>query len=113
MCAIKFGLGIYRKIKMKSIFKTIISVIAFSFLGGCASVSFYANDKNEYAMHKVSDACAVGMPSITLDFLRQEAIKFCASRKERVEELDSKTTVGIPAIRCTDATLKFKCVPWK
>lgn len=78
-------------------------------LVGCSSLVFQETGNDEYAMYKVSDACAAGMPSSVLDYLRQEANKFCATRKEKVKEITSQTTVGIPMIRCADAMLKFKC----
>lgn len=86
------------------------SCLVFVFLlHGCASIKFSANENNEYTMQKSSDACAAGMPSKTLDFLRQEAVKFCAGRKEITEEISTDEVIGIPIIRCAEATLRFRC----
>lgn len=86
-----------------------ILITTVTSLVGCSSVVFHETGNDEYAMYKVSDACAVGMPSSILDYLRQEANKFCATRKEKVKEISNQTTVGIPIVRCADAMLKFKC----
>jgi hypothetical protein len=89
--------------------KILFFILASLSIAGCASVKFHEYENNEYAFFKMSDACAAGIPSVTLDFLRQEAAKFCASRKEKVIELSTSTTIGIPMIRCTDALIKFRC----
>ena len=80
-----------------------------SLLTGCASTHFAVVAENEYNLYKLSDACAVGSPSSLLDHLRQESVKFCAARKELPIEISSLTEMGIPAIRCTSASLRFKC----
>ena len=74
-------------------------------------MKFLAHENDEYTIQKTSDACAVGIPSQTLDFLRQEAIRFCAGRKELVKEISSETVMGIPILRCTEAKLQFSCQP--
>jgi hypothetical protein len=62
---------------------------------------------------KMSDACAIGVPSSVLNHLREEAARFCAGRKEVPIEIESSTEMGIPAIRCTSAILKFRCGPYE
>jgi len=91
-----------------------INILIFSttiilLLTGCSSIIFKEVANDEYAMYKTSDACAAGIPSQTLDFLRDEATKFCAARKEKVREIRAQTTIGIPIVRCADAMLRFKC----
>jgi len=92
--------------------KSISIIISTILLSGCASASFKAIGENEYQLSKLSDACAIGSPSSVLNHLNEEAAKFCASRKEKPVEISSDSTMGIPAIRCTSATLTFKCVPF-
>lgn len=89
----------------------IIGVALTMLLAGCSSIAFKEIENDEYTMFKTSDACAAGMPSQTLDYLREEAVKFCAARKEKLKEITSRTTVGIPMVRCADAFLRFRCEP--
>ena len=86
---------------------TILALLAV--LAGCVSARFSVVGENEYQLTKMSDACAIGMPSLALANLREEAMKFCAGRKEAPIEIETKTHVGIPAIRCASATLRFRC----
>lgn len=95
--------------KMKKLL--IIGITVPALLAGCSSIVFKEMENDEYAMFKTSDACAAGMPSQTLDYLREEAVKFCAARKEKPKEISSRTTVGIPIVRCADAFLRFRCEP--
>ncbi len=95
---------------MKNILFSLLTIPA---LTGCASAQFRTLDKDTYQLTKMSDACAIGSPSSVLNHLRMEAEKFCAGRKEIPEEIESSTEMGIPAIRCTSAQLKFKCVSKK
>lgn len=88
----------------------IVAFIGILFLSGCASVNFKALDNDEYEFSKVSDACAAGIANSTLDFLKFEANKFCALRKEKFFEISSDTITGIPFFRCAEASLKFKCI---
>lgn len=78
-------------------------------LSGCASAQFSIVGKDEYMLTKMSDACAIGVPNSVLNHLREEATKFCAGRKELPVEITYSTEMGIPAIRCTSATLRFRC----
>ena len=80
-------------------------------LSGCASAQFAVVGKDEYRLSKMSDACAIGNPTSLLSFLREEALKFCSGRRESPVEITSDTQMGIPAIRCTSATLTFRCAP--
>lgn len=80
-------------------------------LSGCASAQFSLVGKDEYRLTKMSDACAIGSPSSVLNFLREEALKFCSGRKELPVEITSDSETGIPAVRCTSATLTFRCEP--
>jgi hypothetical protein len=80
-------------------------------LAGCMSTKFAALPNDEYKISRMSDACAAGSPSSALDALRQEAVKFCAGRKETVVETSSSSEFGIPAVRCASATMTFKCAP--
>jgi hypothetical protein len=89
-----------------------ILIVFYLLLNACVSASFKAVGENEYQLTKMSDACAIGSPSSVLNHLNDESIKFCAGRKEKPEILSSDTTMGIPAIRCTSATITFKCVPF-
>lgn len=73
------------------------------------STRFDVVGKDEYQLSKMSDACAAGTPSLTLDYIRQEAIRFCAARKQVPLELEATTEYGIPVIRCASATLRFQC----
>lgn len=92
---------------------SVAAATVLTLLAGCASVQFGVTDDHEYTMHKISDACAAGIPNQTLHFLRQEATKFCATRKEWVVETASETQFGIPLVRCASATLRFRCSPDK
>lgn len=83
--------------------------IAALLLAGCASSQFTVVGDNEYKVSKMSDACAAGSPSSALEALRQEALKFCAGRKETPVETSSSSEFGIPVIRCASATLTFRC----
>lgn len=78
-------------------------------LGGCASSNFSLVGENEYKLAKNSDACAVGAPGSVLEDLRQEAIRFCAGRKETPVEVKATTEYGIPVFRCASAELVFRC----
>jgi hypothetical protein len=64
-------------------------------------------------LSKTSDACAIGSPSSVLNHLHDESVKFCAGKNEKPTEITSSSEMGIPYIRCTSATLTFKCVPLK
>ena len=75
----------------------------------CGSTEFSLVGKDEYRLFKMSDACAIGSPASVLAHIRQEAVKFCAGRKEAPVEISATTEMGIPAIRCTSATLTFRC----
>lgn len=88
-----------------------IIALAAVALSGCVSTQFSLVGKDEYRLTKNSDACAVGNPTSLLNFLREEALKFCSGRKEFPVEIASGTEMGIPAIRCTSATLTFRCAP--
>lgn len=91
--------------------KLLASLIAVSILAGCASAQFQVVGNDEYTFSKMSDACAIGSPTSLLNHLREEALKFCAGRKETPVEISSSTEMGIPAIRCTSGILRFKCEP--
>lgn len=91
---------------MRSIFTALVLACA-----GCASTQFSLVGENEYRLSKASDACAIGSPDSVLAHIRQEAVRFCAGRKEAPVELSAETTMGIPAIRCTSATITFRCAP--
>lgn len=84
-------------------------VFAAVLLTGCASTQFSQVGKDEYRLTKMSDACAVGSPESVLRFLRDEALRFCAGRKEVPVETEASSEMGIPVIRCTSATLTFRC----
>lgn len=86
-----------------------VAIVVALLLTGCASTQFAVVGDNEYKVSKMSDACAAGSPSSALDALRQEALKFCAGRKETPVETSSSSEFGIPAIRCASATLTFRC----
>lgn len=86
---------------------------ALALLTGCASTQFTVSGKDEYTLTKASDACAIGSPSSVLNHLRSEATRFCATRKEVPVEIEASTEMGIPAIRCTTALLRFRCEPPK
>lgn len=90
----------------KEILIVIVSVLLIS---GCASTQFSTIGKEEYRLSKMSDACAIGAPSSVLSHLREESVKFCAGRKEVPIEIASSSEMGIPYIRCTSATLTFRC----
>lgn len=91
--------------------KFLITMSTALLLSGCASTQFLVVGKDEYRLTKMSDACAIGNPSSLLNYLRDEALKFCAGRKEMPVEITSDSEMGIPAIRCTSATLTFRCEP--
>lgn len=91
--------------------KLLLLVFSLVFFGGCASTQFSVVGKDEYRLFKMSDACAVGSPSVLLDYLRGESVKFCAGRKESPVEISSNTEMGIPIVRCTSAELTFRCEP--
>src|SRR5438128_708084 len=76
---------------------------------GCASTKFTVVGKDEYQLSKNSDACAVGSPDSVLRHLRDEAVRFCAGRREVPVETSATTEMGIPAIRCTSAKIIFRC----
>lgn len=99
---------------MKKYTNNLIFVAAITFfLSSCATTTFKTLQENEYQLSKMSDACAIGSPSSVIAHLNQESEKFCASRKEKAFIITSDSTMGIPAIRCTSATITFKCVPFK
>jgi hypothetical protein len=87
-----------------------VLILVFS-LTGCVSSQFSVIEENLYS--KNSDACALGVPVRLVEHLRSEAVKFCASRNETVIEEDVESKMGIPAVRCTSATLTFRCDPYK
>lgn len=92
--------------------KTVLMLLLMaSILAGCATSQFSVVGKDEYKLTKNSDACAAGIPSSVLNHLRDEATRFCAGRKEVPIEIASDTEMGIPVIRCTSATLRFRCEP--
>lgn len=86
-----------------------VAITTILTLSGCASAQFSSVGKDEYMLYKMSDACAIGVPSSVLNHLREEATKFCAGRKELPVEITSSTEMGIPVVRCTSATLRFRC----
>lgn len=79
-------------------------------VAGCANTQFEIIGKDEYRLTRNSDACAAGSPESVLNYLRQEAVRFCAARKESPIEARSTTEYGIPALRCASAELVFRCV---
>lgn len=92
---------------MSRVFST--AMVSALLLSGCASAQFSLVGKDEYRLTKMSDACAIGNPSALLNHLREESVKFCAGRKEMPVELTASTEMGIPVVRCTSATLTFRC----
>ena len=88
---------------------SITALTASLLMAGCASTQFEVVGKDEYRITRNSDACAAGSPESVLNHLRQEAIKFCAGRKEAPSEIRSSTELGIPVIRCASAELVFRC----
>jgi len=88
---------------------SVLTFLAAILLSGCATAQFSVVEKDVYQFYKMSDACAVGVPTSVLNHLKQEAVKFCAGRKEYPFEIESSTEMGIPAIRCTSAKIKFRC----
>lgn len=89
--------------------KKLIALAFVMLLTGCVSTKFAVVGEDEYMLSKSSDACAAGIPSSLLDYLKEESVKFCAVRKEVPVEIESKTEMGIPIIRCTTASFKFTC----
>lgn len=81
-------------------------------LSGCAGSQFRMSGPNEYTLSKMSDACAIGVPGLVLAQLRDEAARFCGGRKEVAAEISSDSEMGIPILRCTSATLTFRCDPY-
>jgi hypothetical protein len=89
--------------------KKILLASTLVLLGGCAGTQFTTLPNDEYKISRMSDACAAGSPSSALEALRQEAVKFCAGRKESVVETSSSSEFGIPVVRCASATMTFRC----
>jgi hypothetical protein len=88
-----------------------LAVAASIILSGCAAAQFSVVGQDEYRIFKNSDLCAGGLPSTVLNEVRQEALKFCAGRKEMPVEISFSSEVGIPYFRCASAEVVFKCAP--
>ena len=89
--------------------KFLATIAALALLAGCATSSQFSTVGEDFKLSKMSGGCAAGSPSAVLEDLRQEALKFCAGRKETPTEVTSTTEIGIPAIRCASASLTFRC----
>jgi len=85
------------------------AIAALSLLGGCVAPTQFSVAGDDFTISKMSGACAVGNPASVLEDLRQEAVRFCAGRKEVPKETDTKEVLGIPAVRCASAALTFQC----
>lgn len=87
----------------------ILLTLAIIGLSGCATSDFSVVGDNQYRISKNSDACAAGSPEAVLGAVKQEATRFCASRKERPVEIRSDAEYGIPVLRCASAWMVFSC----
>lgn len=90
---------------------SIATLVAGSFMAGCTTSKFTLLDENEYQLEKMSQACSIGSTDAVLDELREEAVRFCAGRRERPVEIRASKLEPIPAIQCAVATLVFGCKP--